>query len=230
MSIFNQKSKRETRVENKSVRRYAEGWEVRTELGPDGKIKKYSVYTGTMYHAEETKKQHVLRCVLYVLALAAAVALFLFVASRGVAANRRGIVPVGQAGTLVFCGWLLVSLISYATNPLEMVVYDYKSGPGALRKASLGAAVSAVGTAVLLIVFVILHEEDRSEELLSVPGYLVSAALLYGIHLAEKKLVYSTYENKPDLPDAAYAPGEEPRGEAEALPDADAPDGAPEEK
>ena len=188
----------------KSLERYLEGWTVRETLTPEGNIRRERIYIDDYYYTSETKKQRILRKVLYVLLFVVSVALFGISAVQPVRANYAGYVGLAQALALLSAIWVLCSLFTYVTAPQEMTVGDYKSGVLALQSSGLITTIAFALPAAATLVHLIFEPAQWGNELLCVLGYLASAALIMLIRLLEKKL---TYYLRPS-PDKKWAKGD----------------------
>lgn len=176
----------------RSVDRHFEGWTVREVLCPNGTIRHERVYVGDYYFSADSKKQSILRKILYCLLIAAAIALLIVCAVQRVDANRMGYVGLSQGVVIMAAIWVLYGLFTYVTAAWEMTVADYKGGALALKRSSFYLALSFLLPALATLVHIVIDPAFLGRELLCILGYLAGGVLIYLMHRIESRIEYGS--------------------------------------
>ena len=188
---------------SKAYHRFFEGYSEISVPNPNGKgtvIKR--VYTGDYYRQDLTKGQRILLRVLYMVLFLCVCYLFVSNAMLPLPSNSTWYVTITQAITIPFLFWITIVLLSYLPAAHDMTINEYRSSSRALKKATLGAAVSMGTVALVTMVFIILNQANGSlVELPSVLKYLAGGLLAFLLNRIENKVNYIIIpsQNKPPI-------------------------------
>lgn len=176
----------------RALDRYLEGWITREVLTPAGNVRRENVYVGDYYTAAESKSRHRLRKAFYCLLFILSVALFVLAATRHIAVNAIGYTGLTQGISLFAMIWVLNGLFVYITAPYKMTVGDYKGGVLSLKRSSFYMALSLALPALATLVHLLSDLSAWRTELFCIVCYVFAGGSIFLVHLAEKKLVYTS--------------------------------------
>jgi hypothetical protein len=181
--------------------RFFEGYSELKVVDPSGRIRIRRIYTGVHYRPRLSRKQMVLLRLLYPPVFAAAVALFLVAALRGVPSNTLWYAALPQACTLPMLVWFLISFLSYLPIKEQLEIGEYNRSSVPLKRAALIGAVCALLSGVMALVS--LFGEGGSAllgELCTAGLFMLAAALLFLIGLTEARIPYDRIDSTTEIP------------------------------
>jgi hypothetical protein len=188
---------------NKAYHRYFEGYTEISVPSPNGKgtvIQR--IYTGDYYRQDLAKPQRILLRALYLVLYLCAVYLFVSSAVLPLPSNSTWYVTISQAVSIPFLFWLAIVLVSYLPAGYDMTINEYRSSSLALKKSTIGAAISLGTAALVTLVFIFLNQADRQlVELPSMVKYLVGGLSVFLMNRIENKVNYLIIpsQNKPPI-------------------------------
>ena len=186
-----------------SYHRYFEGYAeyIDPTKGRNGAIVRE--YIGKYYVQNRPWKTQVCFRALYALLYAAALTLFLNAVLTIVPSNCLWYVTIFQAIALVGLGWSATAVFTYVTSKKQLKIYDYRTGPCALRKASLLAGLSILASAFVTLFLVFFQCAGKTQLFVGLK-LLIAALLLLIILLLETHTEYSILPGKEDGEYAGY--------------------------
>lgn len=187
---------------SKAYHRFFEGYSEITVPKPDGKgYKIQRIYTGDYYRQDLTDGQRILLSVLYVALFLGTAYLFVSSAILPLASNSTWYVALPQAVSLPFLFWIVIAFFSYLPAGRDMTINGYRSSSLALKKATLGAAVSLGIAAFATLVFLLLNPSDEPlVELLCAVKYSTGGLLALSMNRIEKRVNYLIIPSQNTLP------------------------------
>ena len=128
--------------------------------------------------------------------------LFVSSATLPLASNSTWYVVITQVVSVPFLFWIVIAFFSYLPAEQDMTIDEYRSSSLALKKATLGAAVSLGVVALATLAFIFLDQPDEPlVELLCAGKYLMGGLLAFLMSRIEKRVIYIIIpnQNKPPI-------------------------------
>ena len=121
------------------------------------------IYTGDYYRQDLTKDQRILLRVLYMVLFLCVAYLFVSSAMLPLPSNSTWYVTITQAVSIPFLFWILIVFYSYIPAKRDLTIHEYRSSSLALKKATLGAAISlgVVAPLALAVERVLYHSKSE---------------------------------------------------------------------
>lgn len=166
---------------------------------PNGRFQIQRYYTQPWIVSAGTGKEYWLKRVLLVLLAAASWAAYVWSMCLPLGSNRWWATAIpglaGVIGLLVLSAVVLCCIFA----PRKMTLWDHASTSKRLKvmSALTGGCMALAALAKLL--YLVLH--GGTEELYGIAGTAVAAACAAGIHILERKTVYTTVPNDTVLPE-----------------------------
>ena len=177
---------------SKAYHRFFEGYSEIAVPKPNGKG--YSIqriYTGNYYRQHLTGGQRTLLRVLYGALFLSAAYLFISAAGMPLASNSTWYVTLPQAASLPFLFWIIIAFVSYLPAGWELTIHEYRSSSLALKKATLGSAISLGITVCAVILFLIINPSSSlALELTRAAKYLAAGIFAFVMNWVERRVEY----------------------------------------
>lgn len=193
-----------------SYHRFFEGWAEYETLTASGKVRISRVYVGEYYCIDLSRRtQNLLRGILWV-AVILSIALFIIGSVQNTVQNQNQFLAVLQ---VIAAGGYVAIFFALGSIRTKMTIYEYKSGPQALKKSG---AVTAITNALCFAVTVTVSVVQKLSltgklEVISIACFAVSALILAAASLAAHRLPITMKENETMIPDGSVIirkPGE----------------------
>lgn len=177
----------------------------REELVPreDGKRKQIvRVYIGDYYKRKCSNGQWLLVKAAYVLLYLAAAAVYLFALTRPAESNTVWYTAAPGLLSVIPMMLLFAKIMACMAAKRNMVIYDYKY---VFQRVFLFCAIAAgflCATALMMLLYLVLHPQaDVGKELTPCLCCLLSAAMILGIGVMERRAEYESVENPNASPE-----------------------------
>ncbi len=180
-----------------SYERFFEGYEEAECLDPSGRRKIIRIYTAEYYRMALTKKERLMRKILYPLLAAAATVLFILAALRPSVYNNTWYAVIPEAFFLACALFLDGTVFGYVSAPERMEIRTYKRSAVRLPLACKLLCAAVVPLLCSVGAYVILDGWACAAEMLPVfVLFLLAGACPVVILLLEKKVHYELLPNK----------------------------------
>ena len=148
---------------SKAYHRFFEGYSEVSVPRPNGKgtvIQR--IYTGNYYRQDLTNGQRILIRILFAVLFLCIAYLFVSSATLPLASNSTWYVVLTQVVSIPFLFWIVIAFFSYLPAGRDLTIDGYRSSSLALKKATLGAAISLGMVALATLVFMFLNPSNES--------------------------------------------------------------------
>lgn len=159
-------------------------------------------YTADYYCQELSKGQRIRLRALYAVLLAAAIALFVWAGLAELPGNSFWPITLGQAGSVAALAWLTIAFFCYLPMEKCFTLGAYRSGPRALRRASLAAAIALGAVATIFTGYALWGEQALlGAQLWCAVRFLLAAGAAAAIHVVERRVPYATQASPHQAPE-----------------------------
>lgn len=196
--------------QSSSYHRYFEGWAEYETLTVNGKVKIKRVYVGD-HHCIDLPRGtwNLLRCALWA-AVILSMAIFIIGSVQNTVQNQNPLLAVLQ---VVTAGGYVTMFFALGSLRTKMTIYEYKSGPRALKKSgtitAIASALCLAGTIVISLVQNLIL--TGKPEVTALICYTVSALILAVVTLVACRLPITIEKNENMIPNGSVIirkPGE----------------------
>ena len=143
------------------------------------------------YRQDLTNRQRILIRILFAVLFLCIAYLFVSSATLPLASNSTWYVVLAQVASVPFLFWIVIAFFSYLPAGRDLTIDGYRSSSLALKKATLGAAISLGMVALATLVFMLLNpSNDLLAELLCAVKCLVGGLLALAMNQIERKIQY----------------------------------------
>lgn len=190
-NLFNEKNTSESGYHSRFYHQYFEDWSERVVRMSDGKVKVERVYTGDYYEMFFDKanlwKWKITHCVLGCFGMC----LYLYGASRNTQGNLVWYVAIVQMFSLFFILWNIISIIRVFSLKQEkmLTIREYKITHIALEKSCMSGFILQEITALLLIIFGVLHQNLNQAGIWGIGAFILSGCIYFLGWRIERKVV-----------------------------------------
>lgn len=198
--------KRQRGFFSKAYHRFFEGYSEVVVPKSNGKGTKIErIYTADYYRQDLPKRKRLLIRIFFVIVFLSAGTLFISSSIQPLPINSTWYIVIFQAFSLGFLLWSVIALFTYLFSPKDLTIAEYRNSSLHLKRATLGAAISLLLTAIASLVFIILTPmENYIPIVFCISKNLLAGFLIFGIHIIEKNIKYLTIPNEKKLPDDHY--------------------------
>lgn len=138
---------------------------------------------------------------LYILLTVAAVMLYVTAMTRDIPGTHHWIVAIPGMPTVIVLFLQAVVTIQYLTVPRKMTLWDHASSTSHIKYTSVTAAVIQGLTAVTLVFFAGVTQQEVMQTLLCALNVILASACSAAIFLLERRMPYTEIPNYTKLPE-----------------------------
>lgn len=142
-------------LRRRSYEKFFEGYTEYRVVRPSGRGRIERRYTGSLYRREQTVRQHIQTCVLYLLLAAVAAILLISALVMPVASNRSWHVALSELPLIVLFIRFVYILCIYVTSGQKIRMREYRVGvkalPGAARLTAYTTTLPVIFSAVIIL-------------------------------------------------------------------------------
>lgn len=148
---------------SRAYERHFEGYE-ETVVPIPGKKRTRAVrtYVDAIWVRQQSRKQRILTCILYVVLFLASLPPFLYSATRMIDSNTVWYVTLPQAAALLALAWTALNLYRHCTLPKEMTVRQHRQGVLWLRRTSCAAWIALATDAAAYLLHGLIFSESAA--------------------------------------------------------------------
>ena len=188
---------------SRAFNKYFEGYVEYREPDVNGRMRIKRVYRGLYYIQDLNIQRRILLRILYVTLFVACAALFVYCASRRMDCNTYWYVAAGQCLCMIGLVWAAYALCNYLFAPQRMTIGAWRSAVRSLQRASLFMAAATAITALMTLLYFILHRADALAHLYNIGGYLLCTGLMLSLFFIERRVPYQTVQSADPAPEYA---------------------------
>lgn len=176
---------------SRAYERYFEGYVERAQDVPGQKrARAVRTYVDSFQVEDLSPRRRILLRVLFAALYAAALMLFLYSASRSIAANTVWFVTLPQAACLFLLGWTALCLYRFCTAPAEMTVRQHRLAVRRFRSVSCAAGGALLTLTLTYLLHAALYADARTGCLLCALLCALACVCLWVIFARARAITY----------------------------------------